>query len=72
MASRSKESSKLILSVVKSTSATGVNTLASRIMSHLNPATTDAVVLSLGTKLGEMQQLVVDSVSRQDAATISA
>lgn len=72
MATRANESSKILVRVVTGTTAAGVNTLASRIMSHLNPATTDAVVLSLGTKLGDMQDLTVDSIARQDAATITA
>lgn len=72
MATRTNATSKLIVSVITGTSATGENTLASRIMSHLNPEVTDAVVLSLGEKLGALQEQTVDSVKRQDAATITA
>lgn len=71
MATRINETSKGIVKVVTATKADGTNTTASRIISHISPAATDAAVLSLCEKFGAMQTLTVDSISRQSSADLS-
>lgn len=70
MANRMNPAAKLQIKVVTSTDAAGKEKLATRSFS-VNPALTDTDCLSIGTKLGNLQEYPVHSVCRQDNAELA-
>lgn len=70
MANRMNPATRLQLKVVTSTDAAGKEQIASRSYA-ISPDLTDADVLSIGTKLGNLQRYPVKSVCRQDNAALA-
>lgn len=70
MANRMNTAAKLQIKVVTSTDAAGKDKTATRSF-NISPALTDADCLSIGTKLGNLQEYPVHAVCRQDNADLT-
>ncbi len=70
MASKTDNTTKLILKVFKDGSSDPENTLQ-RTFSHINPALTDDAVFAIGQKLAALQSHELAGISRTDSATIA-
>ena len=69
MTQRSHAATKLQVKLITGTDSTGKDTVVTRSIA-VNPELTDEAVLSIGTKLGNLQSLPVDTICRQDSAAI--
>ena len=67
---RSKQTTTLKITRVKGTSATGKET-HDYVNLSVNPELADGDVLSIGTKLSNLQQYPVDGISRIDASSLA-
>ena len=70
MAVRAKEATTLKITRVKGTSSTGKET-HDYVNLSVNPELADGDVLSIGTKLSNLQQYPVDGISRIDASSLA-
>lgn len=70
MIQRNNAATKLQLKVVTGSDSTGKDTFATRSYT-VNPELTDEAVLSIGTKLGNLQSLPVENIARQDNAALA-
>lgn len=60
----------LQIKVETGTTASGATAYATRSLSVINPAITDADLYDLGVELGELQSLPVDGIGRVDAFSL--
>lgn len=70
MTQRNNAVTKLQLKVVLGSDSNGKDTFATRSYT-VNPELTDEAVLAIGTKLGTLQSLPVEAVTRQDHADLA-
>lgn len=70
MATKTNNTSKLILKVYKET-GDDPNATVQRTFSHINPAISDDVIYSIGMKLSQLQSHRLAGVIRNDSAAIA-
>ncbi len=70
MTQRNNATTKLQVKVITGSDSTGKDTFATRTYA-VNPELTDEAILALGTKLGNLQSLPVETISRQDCAALA-
>lgn len=71
MAVRNNEVTRLNLKVITGSDENGKDTIATRGFT-VNPELDDDTILSIGKKLGNLQSFPVETIARQDSASLAA
>lgn len=69
---KAEQTAKLMIKVQTGVNASGNPVYRQRSFANMNPALTDEDALGIGTMIGELQEHVVEAISRQENAVLAA